>query len=102
LCEERAIAVIAGGVFNSGILAEGDTFDYAPAPASVRERVAELRDICARWHVPLAAAALQFPLRHPTVASVLVGCRSADEVEEDARLFALELPDGLWAELEAA
>ena len=102
LCEERAIAVIAGGVFNSGILADGDTFDYAPAPATVRKRVAELRDICARWHAPLAAAALQFPLRHPTVASVLVGCRSADEVEEDARLLGLELPAGLWTELEAA
>lgn len=102
LCEERGIAVIAGGVFNSGILVDGETFDYTPAPASVRERVAQLREICARWHAPLAAAALQFPLRHPAVASVLVGCRSGQEVEEDARLFSLDLPDGLWEELEAA
>jgi len=102
LCEERGIAVIAAGVFNSGILADGDTFDYAPAPAAVRERVAVLREICARWHTPLAAASLQFPLRHPAVVSVLVGCRSADEVEEDARLFARELPHGLWDELDAA
>jgi D-threo-aldose 1-dehydrogenase len=102
LCVERKIAVIAGGVFNSGILAGGQMFDYAPAPASVCERVAELRTICARWHAPLAAAALQFPLRHPAIASVLVGCRNADEVEEDVRLFSLELPDGLWEELDAA
>jgi D-threo-aldose 1-dehydrogenase len=102
LCVERKIAVIAGGVFNSGILAGGQMFDYAPAPASVCERVAELRTICARWHAPLAAAALQFPLRHPAVASVLVGCRNAGEVEEDVRLFSLELPDGLWEELDAA
>src|SRR5437868_6410684 len=31
LCEERGIAVIAGGVFNSGVLADGDTYDYSPA-----------------------------------------------------------------------
>jgi D-threo-aldose 1-dehydrogenase len=102
LCAERGIAVIAGGVFNSGILADGEMFDYAPAPASVRRRAADLRKLCERWETPLAAAALQFPLRHPAVVSVLVGCRSADEVAEDARLFSLELPDGLWSELDAA
>jgi aryl-alcohol dehydrogenase-like predicted oxidoreductase len=101
LCVEREIAVVAGGVFNSGVLAGGTTFDYAPAATAVRTRVAELHEICARWNTPLAAAALQFPLRHPAVVSVLVGCRSAGEVEEDARLFSLELPDGLWEELGA-
>jgi D-threo-aldose 1-dehydrogenase len=101
LCVEREIAVVAGGVFNSGVLAGGTTFDYAPAATAVRTRVAELREICARWNTPLAAAALQFPLRHPAVVSVLAGCRSAGEVEEDARLFSLELPDGLWEELGA-
>jgi D-threo-aldose 1-dehydrogenase len=101
LCVEREIAVVAGGVFNSGVLAGGTTFDYAPAATAVRTRVAELHEICARWNTPLAAAALQFPLRHPAVVSVLAGCRSAGEVEEDARLFSLELPDGLWEELGA-
>jgi D-threo-aldose 1-dehydrogenase len=99
LCEEHGIAVIAGGVFNSGVLADGDTYDYAPVPPEVVERAAELREICARRAVPLAAAALQFPLLHPAVACVLAGCRSAAEVEEDARLFELELPQALWREL---
>src|SRR6266480_2755138 len=65
LCEERGIAVIAGGVFNSGVLADGDTYDYSPAPPAVLERATELRAICARRDVPLAAAALQFASRHP-------------------------------------
>jgi D-threo-aldose 1-dehydrogenase len=99
LCVEHGIAVIAGGVFNSGVLANGDTYDYTPAPPAVLERAAELRATCARRNVPLAAAAMQFPLRHPAVTSVLVGCRSAAEIDEDVRLFQLELPDGLWAEL---
>jgi D-threo-aldose 1-dehydrogenase len=99
LCEQRGIAVIAGGVFNSGILAGGGTYDYAPASIAVLERVAELRAICARRDVPLAAAAAQFPLRHPAVTSVLVGCRAAAEVEEDARLLELDVPDELWSEL---
>lgn len=99
LCEERGIAVIAGGVFNSGVLAGGDTYDYGPAPAGVRKRVGELRSTCARWEVPLQAAAVQFPRRHPAIASVLVGCRTPGEVDEDVALASLELPDGLWAEL---
>jgi D-threo-aldose 1-dehydrogenase len=99
LCEERGIAVIAGGVFNSGVLAGGTTYDYAPAPPQVLEQVVRLREACARRDVPLPAAAVQFPLRHPAVRSVLVGCRTPAEVDEDVRLSALELPDGLWAEL---
>jgi len=99
LCAERGITVIAGGVFNSGVLADGDTYDYAEAPPAVRERATELREICARHDVPLAAAAVQFPLRNPAVAAVLVGCRTTHEVEEDVRLFELDLPQELWKEL---
>jgi D-threo-aldose 1-dehydrogenase len=101
LCLERGIAVIAGGVFNSGVLAGGSTFDYAPAPAEVLARVRRLAEVCASWDVPLAAAAVQFPLRHPAISSVLVGCRSVDEVDEDIALLELELPAGLWEELDA-
>jgi D-threo-aldose 1-dehydrogenase len=99
LCAERGIAVLAGGVFNSGVLAGGDTYDYRAAPPDVLERVRRLRDVCARHDVPVEAAALQFSLRHPAVTSVVVGCRSPAEIEEDARLFALPVPDALWAEL---
>jgi len=99
LCEERGIEVLVGGAFNSGVLADGDTYDYAPAPPEVRDRVATLRETCSRFDVPLAAAAVQFPLRHRAVRTVLVGCRSVAELEEDVALFERELPDALWAEL---
>jgi D-threo-aldose 1-dehydrogenase len=101
LCVERGIAVIAGGVFNSGVLAGGARFDYKPARPEVLARVRRLSDVCARWDIPLPAAAVQFPLGHSAVACVLAGCRSAAELDEDVALFELDLPAGLWEELRA-
>jgi D-threo-aldose 1-dehydrogenase len=99
LCVERGIAVIAGGVFNSGVLAGNAHYNYAPAEPAVLARVSLLAEVCTRWDVPLAAAAVQFPLGHPAVACVLVGCRSSAEVDEDVALFELDVPLGLWEEL---
>ena len=99
LCVERDIAVICGGVFNSGILAGGTTFNYAPAPPELLEQAAELDAVCASHGVPLAAAALQFPLRHPAVASVLLGPRSPAQLTQSLDLIELPLPAELWDEL---
>ena len=99
LCEAKGIAVIAGGVFNSGVIAGGTTFDYETAPPEIVDRVERLREICAHHGIPLPAAALQFPLRHPAVATVLVGCRTPGEIEEDERLSRLEVPTELWRDL---
>ena len=101
LCLDRGIAVIAGGVFNSGVLASGSTYDYAPAPPDVLDRARRLRDLCAGFGVPLEAAAIQFPFGHPAVASAVVGCRTTDELEQDVRMLELEVPPGLWEELQA-
>lgn len=100
LCDERSIAVIAGGVFNSGVIAGGTTFDYAAAPPEIVARVERLRETCAGYGVPLPAAAVQFPLRYPGVVAVLIGCRTPDEVAEDVRLAEIEVPDELWSELQ--
>jgi D-threo-aldose 1-dehydrogenase len=104
LCVEKGIAIIAGGVFNSGILADprpGATYNYTVAPPQLVERAAQLNAICKRHGVDLKAAAIQFPLRHPAVASVLTGCRSVAEVEENVRMFETPIPDTLWHELDA-
>jgi D-threo-aldose 1-dehydrogenase len=99
LCEERGIDVIAAGVFNSGVLAGGGTFDYRTAPPEIVARVDGLHETCGRHGVPLEAVAVQFPLRHAAVERVLVGCRTPDEVEDDLRLSQLEIPEELWREL---
>jgi D-threo-aldose 1-dehydrogenase len=104
LCLERGIAVVAGGVFNSGILAESGSslhYNYEQAPPDVVSRAQRIRETCERHGVDVKAAALQFPLRHPAVVSVLTGCRSVTELEENVRLFNVPIPDELWRELGA-
>ena len=104
LCMERGIGIIAGGVFNSGILADprpGGTFNYRAAPTDVVARAQRLAATCDAHGVALKAAALQFPLRHPAVPTVLTGCRSVAEVEENVQLFESRIPDDLWRELDA-
>jgi D-threo-aldose 1-dehydrogenase len=95
----RGVSVIAGGVFNSGVLAApvaGATYDYHPAPDELIGRARVLARECARFGVPLRAAAARFPLTHPAVASVLLGGRSAAEITDAVRLRALDIPAGLW------
>lgn len=103
-CLERGVGVIVGGVLNSGVLADprpGATYDYSPARLEILDRVERLQAACARYDVPLRAAALQFPLRHPAVSAVVVGARSPEEVVVDVTDLDQELPPELWAELGA-
>ncbi len=102
MCLERGIAIIAGGVYNSGILADptpGTHYNYLPASADLLERAQRIGVVCSRHSVPLKAAAIQFPLGHPAVNSVLIGCRSAAEVEENVHMFETPIPAQLWEEL---
>lgn len=105
LCEERGVSIICGGPFNSGILAAGSRaaaqshYNYAAPPADVLERVRKLEALCAEFAVPLQAAALQFPLGHPSVASVVAGCASGAEARNCAAMFAHPIPAAFWRAL---
>ncbi len=102
LCEEREVSVIAGGVFSSGVLANpsaGARFEYRPAPAEVRARALVLQSVCERHGVPLAAAAIEFPLRHDAVEAVVIGVRSVDELDANLAAFESDVPEALWEEL---
>ena len=104
LCLQRGVGVVVGAPFASGVLAvggEGGTYDYAAVPEAVRERVLRLRAVCEGHGVPLQAAALQFPLGHPAVTSVIPGAASAEQVRANAEAFALDIPGALWDELKA-
>jgi D-threo-aldose 1-dehydrogenase len=102
LCEERGVSVVVGGVFNSGVLVDptpGANFNYVPADEEVLAKTSAIQSICSRHGVPLAAAAVQFPLAHPSVCTVLIGPRTADELETDLALFDVEIPPQLWVDL---
>lgn len=104
LCVDRGIGILVGGVMNSGILANpqaGGRFNYTPAPAHVVERARRLAEVCARHGVPLRAAAIQFPLAHPAVRSLVAGVRRIDHLDEYPALMRRPIPDDLWAELRA-
>ena len=103
LCEKRAIGIVLGGPYNSGILAtgpvEGAHYDYTPASPEILEKTRRIEEVCRRHNVPLKAAALQFPLGHPTVASVIPGMGNPKRVAENMDLLAHKIPSDLWAEL---
>ncbi|MEV4349160.1 aldo/keto reductase [Actinoplanes sp. NPDC049596] len=104
LCLAHGVSVIAAGVFNSGLLASPSpsaTFNYAPVTEDVLARALEMQEICAGYRVPLRAAALQFPFRHPAITCVLVGVRSPEEVEDAVKMATRPIPEELWKELDA-
>ena len=104
-CERRGISVLMAAPFNSGILAtgarDGATFFYVEADSEVKERTRRIEAVCARHNVPLPAAALQFPLHHPAVASVVTGMRSAEEADANLAHCRTPVPAALWDELKA-
>jgi len=104
-CQRDGVSIIIGGVFNSGILATGPVagarYNYAPAPEPVLEKVRRIEAVCRRHDVPLAAAALQFPLTHPAVASVIPGMAVPAELAANLRLMQQPIPLALWSDLKA-
>ncbi len=101
-CIERGIAVLVGGVMNSGVLADprpGARFDYGAADPEVLDRSRRLAATCQRHGVPLRAAAMQFPLAHPAVAGIVAGVRSVGHLDEYPRLLREPIPAALWADL---
>ena len=99
------IDITMGGVLNSGVLANpmvGATYNYLPASDEIISRAARIGNFLKERNIPLISAALQFPLRHPAVTSVLTGPRNVKELLSNVDDFNRELPIDIWAELEDA
>lgn len=104
LCQQKGIAIFAAGIYNSGLLAKGAsssnlTYNYAPAPAEIIERVKALEAICGEFGVSLHTAATQFPLAHPAVKAVIVGFQAESEVQACLNALQQTIPEGLWNRL---
>lgn len=98
-CLRAQTAVVAGGVFNSGVLAGNGKFNYQDAPAEVVKKVQRLTELCGRFDVPLPAAALQFPLAHPAVVSCVIGARSVAQLQQNIAWLERPIPDRYWQAL---
>jgi D-threo-aldose 1-dehydrogenase len=106
LCVEHSVSVLAAGVFNSGLLArpkvaDDAKYNYEPAPRDLVVRAQRIAAVCERHGATLPQAAVQFVLRHPSVASVVLGVKSAEQAVRNAELFAAPVPEGLWDDLRA-
>ncbi|MDJ0589832.1 MAG: aldo/keto reductase [Pleurocapsa sp. MO_226.B13] len=103
LCEQRNIGILLGGVYNSGILATGVTedakYEYEKASPEIVKKVRLLESVCKHYNVPLAAVAIQFPLAHSAVSSVVIGAVTPDEVKQNIDLMSVNIPLDLWQEL---
>ena len=98
-CLNRGTSMVVGGPLNSGILAGRDTWNYRAAPPEIVERVNAIQAVCDRHGVPLAAAALQFPLAHPAVAAIIPGPRNVEELRVNLDLLRHPIPPALWQDL---
>jgi D-threo-aldose 1-dehydrogenase len=102
-CVKRTVSVILGGPYNSGILTggvkPGATHDYVAAPAHLFEKAQKIEAVCQRHGVELGAAAMQFPLFHPAICSVIPGALSAGEVKQNIGRLSAKIPVELWSEL---
>jgi D-threo-aldose 1-dehydrogenase len=104
-CAERGTGIVIGSPYASGILAtgpiEGAKYNYAPAAPEILGKARRIDAVCRRHGVPLAAAALQFPLGHPAVAAIIPGAVHPSEVEQNLAHLRTPIPPDLWAELNA-
>ncbi len=104
LCAERGIGLMAAGVYNSGLLGNPSPrshYDYAAPPEPLLEKALAIKAVCERHGVPLRAAAIQFPLGHPAVTTVVIGARSPQQVDDNVAMFEHPVPDALWTDLKA-
>ncbi|MDO9545264.1 MAG: aldo/keto reductase [Pelolinea sp.] len=120
ICIENHIVIVAGGVYNSGILCNPDpslalktdrssnaigswkdnvTYNYVPADQTIVEKTIKLKEICDRYNVPLMAAAIQFPMYHPAISTVVMGPRSVEQARQNVEMFSIDIPQDLWNEM---
>lgn len=100
-CHKAGTSIICGGPFNSGILAGRDMWDYTKAPDDVINRAKALSAVADEFSIPLAAAALQFPLGNEIVTSVIPGPRDKVELQQVVEWFATPIPVEFWARLKS-
>ncbi|OEZ97622.1 aldo/keto reductase [Duganella phyllosphaerae] len=95
----QQVDIVVGGPYSSGILAGGTHFEYAKAPPAIVEKVARLTALATEHGIGIKAAALQFSLAHPAVASVIPGASRPERLLEDQAALRQVVPAAFWQAL---
>ncbi len=102
-CVENGISIVIGAPYASGILATGPGpaahYRYGIATEDIQNKVRGIQEVCSAHGVNLKAAALQFPLAHPAVVSVIPGGARPEEVTENIAMASAPIPAAFWASL---
>jgi D-threo-aldose 1-dehydrogenase len=106
LCLQRGVGLVDAAAFNSGLLATGEPsrgarYNYTDAPADIVAQAERLAAVCRDFDVELPAAALQFPLRHAAVCTVVAGAARPEHVRQNADRIRAKIPEEFWAHLAA-
>ena len=102
LCEKNQVDILLAAPFNSGILAGSENnlnWNYTKASNELIDKVNSLKRICENYNIPLAAAAIQFPLAHPVVKTVVTGAVNSKELEDNINNLDVKIPSDFWQEL---
>jgi D-threo-aldose 1-dehydrogenase len=97
----KGVDIVIGGPYSSGVLAGGTHFEYAPASKEILAKVEKIKAVCAKYSVPIKAAALQFSLAHPASAAVIPGASKPDRIKEDHDALRAKIPDNFWRDMRA-
>jgi D-threo-aldose 1-dehydrogenase len=95
----KGVDIVVGGPYSSGVLAGGTHFEYAPAPREILAKVEKIKSLCAKYDVPIKAAALQFSLAHPASAAVIPGASKPERIKEDHAAIKARIPDDFWRDM---
>lgn len=98
-CAKRGVGIVVAGPFNSGLLAGNRKFNYTDAPAEILAQLDTLNTVCEEEGVTLQAAALQFPLAHPAVMTIVSGARTAEQIKSNVDWFSESIPASFWVRL---
>ena len=103
MCRARNIGAIIASPYAGGWLVAPETltYMYGETPEHVRLKTMRLQAVCKAHGVELAAAAIQFPLAHASVAAVIPGAKTAQEATDAQRLLGIRIPAALWTDLKS-
>jgi D-threo-aldose 1-dehydrogenase len=103
MCAERGVSVVGAAVLGSGLLATGPVagsrYNYVEPTQDQLTKARRIQSVCARYDVPMIAAAIQFPLAHPSVPAVVVGAAAPAEAHANAEHARHPIPAALWNDL---